>query len=289
MTMLIFMLFYTVDDKALKLNHQPINSVTRLKRPRRPQAPTLTFSNSPPATLPPSPLITPTSSPSTASPSASASSSGSVASLTLSSLITSYTSSSPDRGVIDFRPQRGLFRSCSDTPPISPEKIVGAVPTFTPIPVPLAGGSLRETIPPEDAYEPVYEEPIQLECQTYKCPTPALGAPGLQIASAVQASAAASSSSNTPPFRRSGRNWLPSGGCFFPPPHAASALKSEFVELMDTLVASTALVSPSLNRYDSGSTIRSKYGVRNLILRTFFQKAADMSLYRCDMATTSCT
>ncbi|KAL5111527.1 hypothetical protein TcWFU_002182 [Taenia crassiceps] len=233
-------------------NHQPINSVTRLKRPRRPQAPTLTFSNSPPPPLfhPRLPLH-PHHLPPLPRPL-----------LTLSSLITSYTSSSPDRGVIDLRPQRGLFRSCSDTPPICPEKIVGVVSTFTPIPVTLAGGSLSEVLPPEDAYEPVYEEPIQLECQPYKCPTPALGSPGLQMTSTVQTT---SSSSNTPPFRRSGRNWLPSGGCFFPPPHTASALKSEFVELMDTLVASTTLVSPSLNRCEGRDTIRSKYGVRRSI------------------------
>nr|CDS26144.1 rho GTPase activating protein [Hymenolepis microstoma] len=247
-----------------------IDPVTRQNRPHRPQAPTLVFSSSPPIIFPPSPA----SRPAPSSPSSPATpSTASVASLTLSSLITSYTSSSPDRGVIDFRSQRGLFRSCSDTPPTSPEKIGEVASTFTPIPDILAArrmGYAVETAQ-EDAYEPVYEEPIQLECQSVNMP---LGLYKWKVASSIQTGYP----NSTLPQYRLGREWTSSSGRGFcwPTNQRTEALKSEIVEIMDgpsdvstisASVAAAGIVSPSLGGpySEDNDTIRLKYGARRSI------------------------
>ncbi|KAM7541058.1 hypothetical protein Aperf_G00000031734 [Anoplocephala perfoliata] len=245
-------------------NYDEIDPIAHQNRPHRPQAPTLTFSSSPPIILPPSPATHHTAS----SPSSPATpSTTSIISLTLSSLITSYTSSSPDRGVIDFRPQRGLFRSCSDTPTTSPEKIGEIVSTFTPIPVTLAAGrAARVAEPQEDAYEPVYEEPIHLEQQQRS-------QQDWHLISSVQPV----SPRNTSSLYRSHWTRLPStvGQFCAPPAQGSSALRSEFVEVMDASriispnsvsAAAIGVVSPSVSSpYDDDDTIRSKYGTRRSV------------------------
>ncbi|KAM3185638.1 hypothetical protein ACTXT7_005973 [Hymenolepis weldensis] len=241
-----------------------IDPITLQDRPHRPQAPTLTFSSSPPIILPPSPANRPAPS----SPSSPATpSTASIVSLTLSSLITSYTSSSPDRGVIDFRPQRGLFRSCSDTPPTSPEKIGEVASTFTPIPVALAARRMAYAVETaqENAYEPVYEEPIQLECRRIKCPY------RWQVVSPIPPA----SPNTTLPQYRSDREWVTSSGRGFcwPTNQRTEALRSEIVEIMDepsvvstnsVSSAAAGVVSPSLSSpySEDNDTIRSKYGAR---------------------------
>ncbi|VDN96234.1 unnamed protein product [Rodentolepis nana] len=212
------------------VNQKGIDPITRQNRPHRPQAPTLVFSSSPPIIFPPSPA----SRPAPSSPSSPATpSTASIASLTLSSLITSYTSSSTDRGVIDFRPQRGLFRSCSDTPPTSPEKIVEVASTFTPIPDKLAVRRMGYAVetPQEDAYEPVYEEPIQLECQSVKCASPSLSPYKWKVGSSIHSGYPTS----TLPQYRSGLGWTPSTGrgVCLPTNQRTEALRSEIVEIMN--------------------------------------------------------
>uniref|UniRef100_A0A5K3F2C7 Rho-GAP domain-containing protein n=2 Tax=Mesocestoides corti TaxID=53468 RepID=A0A5K3F2C7_MESCO len=275
-------------------------SYARVKRPHRPQGPNV-------------------------SPSCSSSS---LVSLTMSSLVTSYTSSSPDRQV-PRRLQRSLFRSCSDTPPAATATDLSssgrggcfrndsgivmfskaaAGSTFTPIPVALAprnvavGSSLSELVsdsfwpvtnpldggrhaPTSDDYEPVYEEPIQLDCQPYKCVTPDIlkGPGGWRVAeSATRANSC--SSARAPPVsetrRRSSRNWLLSGGCFFSPTPPASASSVRTCDGTDPRcspapkLSAPSAISPTASPRLSSSlanstagTIRSKSGFRRPVPR----------------------